>query len=658
MKSSFTKKLIPAIALLLLLSSNAKSQYNNKIPIPPTVTGDTIKILVQESTWNFNPSGSITIPGSDTVDVDVVSFCYNSPDAVPAPGDTITTMRYLGPTQIWVKNQPLQIMVTNLTSQVTTTHWHGANLPSEDDGGPQEEIPWLPPNNHFDPQFTVRDSAQTHWYHSHWMDHTTQQVAMGEAGMIIVEDPNDVHRDQLPNQYGVNDFPIIFTEKGFTHETDPATGPMVIDTGQHQTVPHPHNQFYTPINGVINGYIKVPQDWARLRILNGAMRKSFQFGLVQGPLKNPFNAATPLTFANPPLLNMIATDGGYIPAPIGIDSIIIAPGERMEFVVDFGQFANGDTVYLMNLQRGINSGIIISATTGGVVTQGSAFMAFLIDNTIVPDTSIASLPASLDPNVIDTTNVKNHRTKHLYGASGSGGVWTIDSLGYDMMTINDILLENSKEIWSINNLSNVAHPFHIHKTEFQVISIDSISGVPPNPNQIVGTIPVPPQWNGPKDVVLVHPNWSVNFVARFDSFPNSGIGSIGFDSAFMYHCHILTHEDVSMMHQFIVVDSLTWCQLYPGDTAVCNNIMSRNVTLANGFAIYPNPATDQIVLNGKSNLQGTLRFSDLLGRTLREVKTDSFNGSLSFYVGDLPRGMVLVEWFSAENRITKKVILD
>ncbi len=622
MKKKTTVKML-AFTLTILLSVSLKAQFVNPVPIPYLMTGTTFNLKVDTSSHNFNPYAA----PSDSLNVNLKTFCYNQADS--------NSITYLGPTMIWPKGKPIQINVTNnLPGSETTVHWHGLNLPGEMDGGPHEVIA---SGGVWNPAFSIIDPIQTVWYHSHLMDSTTEQVIMGLAGMIIIEDTlNDNLRNQLPNQYNKNDFPIVIQEKAFLPKVNgKVSGIKAINT--------PGNGITTLINGVTRPYLTVPKSMVRLRVLNGSPRKSFHLGFSD-ILSNPVSFDTTW---------LIATDGGYTPQPFPMDSFLISPGERMEMVVNFTNIAHGDTLYLSNLVRSMPLDIVVGQgvpqTRAG--TPGSAFLALIVDTNIKPNTPVYSLPSTLLPYTIDTvTNVVKKRTKHLINSStgsGSGGQWTIDSVPMNMSLVNDTIWVDKKEMWTIINTTDVAHPFHIHKVQFQVVRYTGFLGTDSTTYGTYTYPNLPSYMMGYKDDILIRGYSSMTFVASFDSFPSMMVDTM---MAFMYHCHILTHEDNSMMHQFVVVDSLT----YHGQ----GGTMGVNKTnLSNKLTLFPNPAGDMIYLKGSNIEAGTVRISDLLGRTLKEVKLKAFDGSTSVSVADLPRGVVFVEWSSGDKRSVQKIIL-
>lgn len=649
MKKTLLLKLF-TLTTCLLLSQGLWAQkfpFRNQFPLPPTISGTTFNLSVeQNSTHIFDPDSTM----GDTFVAPLKTYGYKSSNLQPAQ-----QMDYLGPTLLWTQGTPLNINIqNNLAGHETTVHWHGLNLPAMMDGGPHEVIaaPGQPGMNPWMPNFTVIDPIQTVWYHSHLMDSTTEQVTMGLAGMIIVQDTvTDNVWDSLPHQYGVNDIPVVIQEKGFVISGGKANS--LLATNQ------PGNTPYTLINGVFNPYKKIPAQVVRLRLLNGSARKSYQLG-ISDVLKNPASADFETMY-------LAATDGGYTQMTYPMDSLLISPGERMEMLVNFTGM-HGDTFYLNNLVRSVPLDIVIGkGNPPSPHIYGNAFMAFIVDSNIKPATPFTRVPTMLVPSYsVDTitTPIFKRRIKNLVNTSGSpsgGGPWTIDSIGMDMQRLDDTILVNSMEMWTIKNLTNISHPFHIHKVQFQVVSYTGAIGagnvnndttyvfqLPANPGPKVKLLPT--YMRGYKDDVLVRAGASMTFVARFDSFPSMrDTATMQLDTmdGFMYHCHILTHEDDNMMHQFIVVDAATYYNWPMGVSSPKNE----------AFVLYPNPAGDVLNLKGNINNASHIRLVDVLGRTLKEQELTAFNGQLQIQVGDLPRGLVFVELSSGNTRSVQKVYL-
>lgn len=595
-----------------MVSSSLKAQtFVNDIPIPYQMLGNNYLIDIQPGSHNFDPNGFET--GFD-LNVMLDTYCYNE------SGNT--GMSYLGPTLVFNEGDLALFQITNNLpgDTATTVHWHGLNIPAPMDGGPHQVIY---NDSTWTPQFTVIDKTQTAWYHTHLMDRTTDQVVRGLAGMILVKNATDPIELQLPNDYGLNDFPIIIQEKGFLIDsiTNIATA---VKAGEK-----PGNGKQTLVNGVVGGYLRVPPEMVRLRILNGSPRKMFNIGLST-ELNNP------TTFAE---LHMIATGGGYLAAPIIVDSTMMSIGDRREFMVDFSLYANGDTVYMSNLN-------VPSGASYGT-TPGKALMAFIVWDPIFPPNPIISVPATLVPYSLAPGPIFQSREKHLNGSGGAGpgqggggSVWLIDSTGMDLSVINDTVLVNTKESWKIVNNTNKSHPFHIHKVQFQVTEYHGKYGAG-NDSMDFTFATLPPEMVGYKDVQLLREYATMTFVARFDSFPSP----LQSDQGYMYHCHILTHEDTSMMHQFVVVDSLDFF-------AALSSIPETEKLVA-----YPNPATNTLSFTGDYQDDGMLRIYDITGRFIREYKVSNLTNTI-INVEEIPRGMVVVEYTSGKKRYIQKVSLQ
>lgn len=221
-----------------------------------------------------------------------------------------------------------------------------------------------------------------------------------------------------------------------------------------------------------------------------------------------------------------------------------------------------------------------------------------------------------------------------------------------MNVINDTVLVNTKERWNIDNTTAHAHPWHIHKVQFQVVGYIGKVGLPDGVGGYVDSIghwtwpDLPDELVGYKDVQLVREKSRMSYEARFDSFPSPiSLGDSLFTHGFMYHCHILSHEDTSMMHQFVVVDSLE---------SMTNTV---DVKPAITLTIYPNPASNSINFKGDFFDAGVLRFYDINGKLLDKQDMQSLPGA-TVPIDHLPRGIIFVEYRSGNLRFIQKLMLQ
>lgn len=279
-------------------------------------------------------------------------------------------------------------------------------------------------------------------------------------------------------------------------------------------------------------------------------------------------------------------------------------------------------------------------------------MAFVVDTTIQPTNPVTTLPATLKPIDPVAGQLFITRYKNLLGSGGSGDQWTINGTPMKLNVINDTVLVNTKKKWIINNMTNKAHPWHIHKIQFQVVEYDGIIGFPDGKGGYrdssgVFTYPdLPDELVGWKDVQLIREGALMAYEARFDSFPSPYDMDSLFTNAFMYHCHILSHEDNSMMNQFVVVDSLV------GTTSNTDAVVDQKT-----LTLFPNPANNSINFKGEYLNAGVLRFYDVNGKVLDERNIQSLPGS-NVKTGHLPRGMIIVEYVSGNNRFTEQLLLQ
>ena len=479
------------ITMLLLAMSIAFSQ--NQLIIPPAMTGNNFELTLQESEMEFFPGIFTQTMG--------VSFPI------------------LGPTLIMEKGEEVNITFDNQLPDTTTIHWHGMHVPAEFDGGPHTPIP---PNTVWNPHFTVKDHASTMWYHPHLMHKTNEHVQMGIAGFVIVKDDEEALLD-LPREYGVDDIPLVFQTKTLDDNYQIVTN---MDSSGLD--------LYLFTNGTIDAYFDVPAQIIRFRLLNGSSERSFNIGLD-----------------NNESFSVIGTDGGLLAEPVELNQLLMSPGERYEILVDLNDMT-GDTISIMNFGSTIPDGVYGAGTVGGMggssipyyadnPLNGSDFTLLELRITNPTDAPITSIPASLvtvspwNPDDVDETRTIQFSPVNMGPDGALNGPFQFNGQPFNINVVNYEIPLNNVEIWELQNQSQIAHPFHIHDVQFTILEID-------------GQAP-PLHMQGWKDVVLVPPqNGTAKFITKFEDFSDTSV-------PYMYHCHILTHEETGMMGQFIVIDT-------------------------------------------------------------------------------------------------------
>jgi blue copper oxidase len=470
---------------------------------------------------------------------------------------------YLGPTLIFEQGQNVDITVHNSINDTTTVHWHGIHLPSKYDGGPHTEIM---AGDTWNPQFTVMDKASTYWYHPHMHMKTALQAIKGAAGFIIVRDPNEAAL-ALPRKYGVDDYPLVIQCQQFD--------------ANNQAMPLGMQDSTILVNGARANYGHTvvgtfPAQMIRLRLLNGSGERSFNFGFT----------------GNKPFYQ-IASDGGLLNVPFDTTRVRLSPGERAEILVDLSGL-EGQIIHLMSyaaeLPMGVQGGPTMPMPPGSPPMDsplnGINFNVLEIQVVNATADPITSVPALLETNVpyaiSDATITRTIRFTADSLMVMDGPFYFNDS-SFNMERIDFIIPVNSIEIWKLVNETMVAHPFHIHDVQFYLFDRN---GSAPNESE-----------RGRKDVVFVPTGDSVMFITKFEDFTDTLV-------PFMYHCHILMHEDAGMMGQFLVV---------PPDYLGINSA----VVLLESLLAYPNPADDVLTIElPKGTEKFDARIVDNTGRVV------------------------------------------
>jgi len=463
------------------------------LPVPPLLEGELVG-GVRSFTLDVQTGSVEWVAGAPTA-----TYGVNGP--------------VLGPTLALRRGERVRLEVTNSLSETTTLHWHGMQVPARADGGPYQTIA---PGATWVAEFDVDQRATTTWYHPHQMHATGRQVYMGIAGVIRVVDPAEAF--PLPSTYGVDDIPLVIQDRRLfadgTHPYSDGGTPTMHDHMSGMRGP------IMLVNGAITPRAVVPRGLVRFRLLNGSNARIYNLGLSDNR-----------TF------KLIATDGGLLDAPVATTRVLLAPGERAEIVVDFGADAAGTAVQLVSYSSEVFSSLYIGmmgANMTDALDKGTFdVMTFETGAMPAPQTSV---PATFEP-IVRIAAGDAVRTRTLT-FSMAQGAWLIN--GAEMTSLDNVpaaidfqVRSGEIEIWEVTNTTFMAHPLHLHHKHFQVLSID---GQPP-----------PPALAGWKDTVTIRPSETVRIIIPF-----AGAGDSQFP--YLFHCHVLEHEDMGMMGRFFLLD--------------------------------------------------------------------------------------------------------
>jgi len=243
------------------------------------------------------------------------------------------------------------------------------------------------------------------------------------------------------------------------------------------------------VNGVETPFLEVATRRYRFRVLNGSNARTFQIGLQSGK-----------TF------QVIASDGGLLAGPVTVKSLSVAPAERYDIVVDFSGYPLGSTDVLTNSN-----------------TLFSPLGSLLQFRIVTPACDDSVVPATLST-ITPLAEAQSAGSVTLRFAQDNQD-WEINGLTYDPARLDVTSKVGDVHVWQLVNQSSVMHPFHKHLVQFNILDIDGIAP--------------PPEQRGWKDTVQVPDGSTVRIIFRNETFPGT----------FVFHCHILEHEDHRMMLQ-------------------------------------------------------------------------------------------------------------
>ncbi|MFW0791160.1 multicopper oxidase family protein [Gordonia sp. CPCC 205333] len=395
----------------------------------------------------------------------------------------------LGPTLRARRGERVAVAITNDLPEPTTVHWHGMSIPAEFDGGPHQMIP---SGSSAEPRWTIEQQAATLWYHPHPHGTTQRHVLRGLSGLFLVDDADSDSLD-LPKTYGVDDIPVIIQDRRFTAEG-------AIDEADNSDIGSLGDTIIT--NGISNAYLSITTGAVRMRILNGSSGRIYNLGMSDNRS-----------------FDVVGSDGGLLPSPVTMRRIQLSPGERAEIVI---RISPGENVTLTSNPISDHGG----------VKKSDAAQFGMVDRFDILRLRCRPTLAHRSPTptaLVPATRIVTDRAVHRYFDLQ----WfMINRKRMDMSRIDFEARVGGTEVWTVRNKDNWPHNFHVHDAQFQIIDID-------------GDRP-PAYIAGRKDTVYIPPGGSVRFALRWSDHADPMY-------PYMFHCHLLMHEDQGMMGQFLVL---------------------------------------------------------------------------------------------------------
>jgi len=389
--------------------------------------------------------------------------------------------QFPGPTLEFREGDRVTVHFRNQLPEATTIHWHGLHLPFTSDGSPFHPVE---PGEQYDYTFTIRPgTAGTYWYHPHPHHRTGYQIAKGLYGAIIVraaDDPLSSLTEKLivlsDNRFagdGSIDLPGSLTPDGTIDRENGREGDVIF------------------VNGAVMPTIRIRAgEVQRWRVINASAARVYRLAIPGHKLLH------------------VGSDGGLFERAVEVDEIVVANAERVELLVR-GVGAPGSRAALHALPYDR----YIPQTRPATWNRTRELLT--LEYTKQSPVAAAPIPAVLRPiPALDTTRVTARRVMVLTQGMINGQL--MDPTRVDVGAMLD-----ATEIWEIENLVGMDHPFHLHGFQFQVLDRDG----------------VPEPFRSWKDVVNVPKHGTARFVVRYANYPGK----------WMFHCHILDHEDHGMM---------------------------------------------------------------------------------------------------------------
>jgi spore coat protein A len=709
-----------------LLAPSSQTKFLNKLPVikeaglrVDLTKGGNLNVEMVQTTQDLGLQGITSYNGSTV-------WAYKFPD-LPAtyPGATIVAKKNKKVFIEWQNNLPGHFLPVDASLHMahpnsintidgvrtwygagnvpTVAHLHGGHTESASDGLPEAWFTkgFVATGDYFVKQQYKYDNKQesaTLWYHDHALGITRLNVYAGLAGFYLLRDDNEeklISQNVLPG--GDYEIEIVVQDRSFDdngqlfwpgNPDDPSVffgteewnawddfinGAVSENGGDPALVPRPSAlaEFFGDfilVNGMAWPKLEVEPRKYRFRLLNGSDARFYVLEFRD----NETGIGTGRTFMQ------IGTDDGLLPKPVELTQLLIAPGERMDLVVDFTEL-EGEQIYLRNFGPDDPYGGGIpgdGSFTSADVNSTGQIMMFDVSQTFdetIPNAKV-KVQSRLRPNIMPLVQEGATRNLVLFEGSDEYGrlMPMLGTLADGSLTWSDAITENpmknDTEVWEVYNATGDAHPIHLHLVSFQIINRESFTtngddepevhskpqelhngewgtGFTLNEADIVlGGDARDPEDNekGWKDTAVMLPGEVTRVIARFD-----------LEGRYVWHCHILSHEDHEMMRPFYVGTMPLPKQSGDVIAGVTEFRLDQN---------YPNPFNPSTTINFTipQNTQVTLKIFDVLGKeisTLIHQIVPSGNHEVQFDATGLPSGVYFYNLTAGNFVENKKMIL-
>jgi FtsP/CotA-like multicopper oxidase with cupredoxin domain len=514
-------------------------------------------------------------------------------------------------------------------------HLHGGEVEPGSDGGP---ISWFTqgfaekgPGWQYE-TFTYPNQQlpTTLWYHDHALGITRLNVYAGLAGFYLLRDPSIEVPLNLPN--GAYEIPLVIQDRMFF-----TNGQLMYPVGGDNPEIHPiwQPEFFGNtilVNGKAWPYLSVEPRKYRFRFLDGSNSRFYALKLFKDA-----------TGAPGPAFWQIGSDGGYLDAPVLLNDpadpnarrLVLGPGERADVIVDFSGYAVGTAFTLKNNAKSpFPNGAIADPQTVGQI------MRFRVVESTGPDnSSIATPGAGYVTRLGGATHTRQLTLDELMGPNGP--IMAMINMTHFDEPATELPEVGSTEVWEFINTTGDAHPVHLHLVQYQLVNrqkfqvnryararANSPSMDPPDVTPYLVGRPTPPnpEEAGWKDTFKMLPGEVTRVIVRFK--PQDEGEAFAFDATaepgYVYHCHILEHEDNDMMRPYKLQAPLVTQK--PVDLSAARASSHVGVVRIALLQNAPNPASGATAIGFAlpAPAKADLRVYDLLGREVRVLVQGEF----------------------------------
>jgi spore coat protein A len=542
------------------LDPHTQPQFAEPLPIPAVlspVSPDHYEVTMDQVVQDVG----LRDPNNPNTHLSTTVWGYNG----AWPGKTIVAVKNVPVTVKYINNLPTThllpvdhtVMGAGGTPDVkTVAHLHGAHTTQANDGWPEWWFtsdgtqnpntmgvggpnPYVGQGNSQTFSYQNDQNAAILWFHDHALGTTRLNVYAGLAAFYLLTDPAQADLDLPTGNYDIG---LAIQDRSFNDDGS-LFYPSVYDAEVGPNPPQPLPtvsvvpEFFGDhivVNGKIWPYLNVEPRKYRFRVLDGSTARFYNLALTD-------------TQGAAPPMNVIGDEQGLLAAPVPLNYLLIAPGERYDVIIDFAGL-EGHTINMTNdAATPYPTGDPVDPTTTGRIMQ------FRVGNSVT-DPNNNELPSSLvtvpklTPDPGPERVLQLNETFDQYGRLQQKlGPNTIAG-GLDWMDpITEKPVLGSTEIWTVINPTMDTHPIHLHLVAFQIIDrrpFDFMNWNPgDNPAYTGAAVPPLPEEAGWKDTAQMPPGYVTRVIAKFD-----------IKDKYVWHCHILEHEEHDMMRPFEVID--------------------------------------------------------------------------------------------------------